>query len=97
MDSDSLVSPGVFELMTAVCDVDQLDAQLAGCVFKAPRLVAQFRGKEQQSLASLIGGGGERLSFQTNDSVCNNDCLTFEKGTNRYRVRSDQQYQGSFR
>src|SRR6476646_1707704 len=49
MYCNSPVAPGVFELMTAIRDVDELHAQFERGFFKTPRLVAELRGEEQQS------------------------------------------------
>ena len=97
MHGDRLIAPRVFELVTTIRDVNQLYAQLARRVFKAPRLVAQLRGEEQQSLGRVICCGRQGLSTQTNDSVCGKDSLAWAKGTNWSRVGSAQQYQGSLR
>ncbi len=97
MHGNGLIAPRIFELVTSIRDVNELHPQLARRVFKAPRLVAQFRGKEQQSFGRVIRRGRQWLSIQTNDSVWGKDSLAWAKGTNWSRVGSAQQYQGSLR
>lgn len=100
MHGDGLVAPGVLELTTAIGDINELYAQLAGRVFKTAGLVAEFRGEKQQALGCAIRfvrRWGQGLSTQTNDSVWGKDSLALANGANWSRVGSAQQYQGSFR
>src|SRR5437899_7607751 len=49
MHGDGLIAPRIFQLVASIGDVNKLHAQLVRGIFKTPRLVTQFRGKEQQS------------------------------------------------
>ncbi len=97
MHGNRLIAPWILELMASISDINKLHTELARGLFKAARLVTQLRGKEQQSFTRTISRGRQRLSIQTNDSVCGNDSLAWAKGTNWSRVGSAQQYQGSLR
>jgi hypothetical protein len=75
MHRNRVIPPRIFQLMAAIRDVDESYAQPARRFLKTPRLVAQFRGEEQQSFGRVIWNGRQGLSLQTNDSVCGNDSL----------------------
>jgi hypothetical protein len=49
MDGDGAVAPGVFELVAAVGDVDELNAKFERGFFKTASLITEFRGEEQQA------------------------------------------------
>src|SRR5215472_11671873 len=97
MHCNSLIAPGIFQLMATVGDVNQLHAELARRVLKAARLVAEFRGEKQQALGGAIRCKRQEFSIHTKDSVCGRASLAWANGTNWSRVGSAQQYQGSFR
>src|SRR5690242_16062419 len=50
---DSSIAPGIFELVASISDIDKVHAELAGGVFKTPRLVAELPGKEQQAFGRM--------------------------------------------
>jgi len=52
------VAPGVFQLMAAIRDVNELHTQLEGGFFKTSRLVTELPGEEQQSFGwrGHVGG-----------------------------------------
>src|SRR5215469_1161591 len=99
MNCDCLIAPGVLELVTAIGDVNKLHAQLSRGVCEAAGLVAKLRceKKELGSPIRLLCQGRQRLSTQTNDSVCGNVSFALANGANWSRVGSAQQYQGSFK
>ena len=78
MHGDRVVAPGIFKLLAAIRDINELHAQRARQVFEAPRLVAQFRGKEQQAFGRITRFcrcGRQGPSLQTNDPVGGKDSL----------------------
>ena len=54
MNRYGIVSPRIFQPLTTIRDVNKLHVQLACGIFKTPRLIAQFRGEEQQTLGRVI-------------------------------------------
>src|SRR5438309_1935576 len=53
MHGDGSIAPRIFELMTAIRDVDKLHVQFARDFFKTSRLVTEFRGEEKQSFRGM--------------------------------------------
>src|SRR5467141_249917 len=58
MYRDGAVAPGIFQLMAAIGDVNELYAQLERRFFKTSRLVTELPGEEQQSFGwrGHVGG-----------------------------------------
>lgn len=54
---DGLIAPGIFELVAAIGDVNELDTQFARGVPKALGLVTQLRSEEQQTLGRMVARG----------------------------------------
>ncbi len=50
---DGLIAPGIFELMAAIGDVNKLHGELVCGILKTARLIAEFRGEEQQAIGWL--------------------------------------------
>jgi len=57
------VTPRVFQLVAAVRDVRQFDAEFFRGFIEAPRLVTKFRGEKQYS---FLRHGGERIHVRQN-------------------------------
>ena len=68
MHTDGLVAPGIFQLVTAISDVNKLHAQLASRFFKAARLIAQFVREQQQALGRVVCCERQKGCLLANDS-----------------------------
>ena len=78
MHCDSLIAPGVLELVATVCDVNKFDAEMARGILKTAGLVAEFRSEKQQApgwAIRFVRRERQGLSTQTKDSVCGKDSL----------------------
>src|SRR5260370_14353541 len=66
MHGDGLIAPGIFQLVTSIGDVDKLHAELASCVLKTSRLVAELGGEKQQPFGMILH---RQVTFFTNNGA----------------------------